>query len=101
KPLAELTVPKADQVKVESSLQNEVLQTPVTAEVLTSLRSLIEQNAHAFDETSKQHLQKLANAAQRSSKRRQSAKSSVVWKAKVMSYEDIEEARGKRAAKKA
>lgn len=66
KPLAELTVPKANEAKVGSSLQEEVLQTPVTAEALTSLRSLIERNAYTLDETSKQRLQKLANAAQTS-----------------------------------
>ncbi|KAK3081915.1 hypothetical protein LTS18_012382 [Coniosporium uncinatum] len=62
KPLAELTIPNADEV-VRSCPQGEVLRTPVTAEGLTSLR-LIEQDAHMLDETSKQRLQKLANAAQ-------------------------------------
>ena len=66
KPLAELTVPKADEVKVGSCPQDEVLQTPVTAEALTSLHGLIEQDAHTLDETSKQRLQrrlqKFANA---------------------------------------
>ena len=123
KPPAELTVPKADEVKVESCPQDEVLQTPVTAEALTSLHSLIEQDTHALDETSKQRLQrrlqKFANAAQISfaeralladenrllfkqnneAKVRRSTKSTVVGKAKVMSYEDIEDARAKRAAK--
>jgi hypothetical protein len=116
KPPAELTVPKADEVKVESCPQDEVLQTP---EALTSLHSLIEQDAYALDETSKQRLQKFANAAQISfaeralladenrllfkqnneAKVRRSTKSVVLGKAKVMSYEDIEEARAKRAAK--
>lgn len=68
KPLAELTVPEVDEVKVRSCPQDEVLQTPVTAEALTSLHSLIEQDAHALDETSKQRLQrrlqKFANAVQ-------------------------------------
>ena len=88
-----------------------------------SLHNLIKQDAHALDETSKQllqrHLQKLANAAQTSfaehallqdqnrfstrmnneAKVRRSTKSVVLGKAKVMSYEDIEEARAKRAAK--
>ena len=96
---------------------------PVTAEALTSLHSLIEQDTHALDETSKQRLQrrlqKFANAAQISfaeralladenrllfkqnneAKVRRSTKSTVVGKAKVMSYEDIEDARAKRAAK--
>ena len=81
------------------------------------------QDAHALDETSKQHLQrhlqKLANAAQTSfaehallqdqnrflakinneAKVRRSTRSVVLGKAKVMSYEDLEEARTKRAAK--
>jgi hypothetical protein len=121
KPPAELTVLKADEVKVGSCPQDEVLQTPVTAEALTSLRSLIEQDAHALDKTSKQRLQKFANAAQISfaecallhdenrrlfkqnneAKVRRSTKSTIVGKAKVMSYEDIEEERAKRAAKEA
>ena len=118
-----LTVPKAEEVKVGSCPQDEVLQTPVTAEALTSLHSLIEQDAYTLDETSKQRLQrrlqKFANAAQISFaervlladenrllfkqnnevKVRRSTKSTVVGKAKVMSYEDIEDARAKRAAK--
>ena len=84
---------------------------------------IIQKHAHALDETSKQslarHLQKLTNAAQTSfakgvlqqhqirflikmndeSKVRRSTKSVVLGKAKVMSYEDLEEARTKRAAK--
>jgi hypothetical protein len=126
KPPAELTVPKADEVKVGSCPQDEVLQTPVTpvtAEALTSLHNLIQQDAHALDETSKQrlqrHVQKLASAAQISfaerallqdqnrflsrmnneAKVRRSTKSVVLGKAKVMSYEDLREARAKRAAK--
>ena len=60
----------------------------MTAEALRSLRNLIEQDAHAL-------LFKQNNEA----KRRRSTKSTVVGKAKVMSYEDIEDARAKRAAK--
>ena len=121
KPLAELTVPKAKEVKVWSCPVGEVLQTPVTAEALTSLHNLIEQEAHALDVMSQQRLQKFAKAAQISfaecallqdenqllfkqndeAKRRKSTKSTVVGKAKVMSYEDIVEAQGKRAAKEA
>lgn len=129
KPLNELTIPKADEVKIGSYLQDEVLQTPVTpvtpvtVEALASLRSLIEQDAHKLNEARKQRLQrrlqKFANAAEISfaerallvdenqllfkqnneAKVRRSTKSTVVGKAKVMSYEDIEEAREKRAAK--
>lgn len=102
-----------------SCSQDEVLQTPVIAEALTSLRSLIEQDAYGLDETIKQRLQKFANAAQISfaesallhddsrllikqnneAEVRQSTKSTVVGKAKVMSYEDIEDARAKRSAR--
>ena len=51
---------------MESCPQSETLQTPVTAEALTSLRNLIEQDAHTLNDASKQRLQKLANAAQKS-----------------------------------
>jgi hypothetical protein len=125
KPSAELTVPKADKV-VGSCPQDEVLQTPVTpvtTEALTSLHNLIKQDAFALDEPSKQrlrrHVQKLASAARISfaerallqdqnrflskinneAKVRRSTRSVVLGKAKVMSYEDLEEARAKRAAK--
>ena len=50
KPLAELTVPNADEVNLGSCLRDEVLRTPVIAETLTSLHSLIEQDTHALDE---------------------------------------------------
>jgi hypothetical protein len=121
KPLAELTVPKTNEVKVRPCSVGEILQTPVTAEALTSLHNLIEQEAHALDVMSQQRLQKFAKAAQISfaecallqdenqllfkqnneAKRRKSTKSTVVGKAKVMSYEDIVEAREKRASKEA
>ena len=114
---------------VGSCLQDEVLQTPitpvtpVTTEALTSLHNLIKQDTHALDTTSKQrlqrHLQKLATAARISfaecallqdqnqflfkvnneAKVRRSTRSVVLGKAKVMSYEDLSEARAKRAAK--
>ena len=99
--------------------QDEVLQTPVTAEALTSLHSLIEQDTHALNERSKQRLQKFANAAQipfteralladknrllikqnNEAKVRRSTKSTIIGKTKVMSYKNIENARAKRAAK--
>ncbi|KAH6667791.1 hypothetical protein B0J14DRAFT_567159 [Halenospora varia] len=65
------TVAKANEMKMGSCPQDEVLQTPVTpvsAEALTSLHNLIKQDAHTLNETSVQrlqrHVQKLANAAQ-------------------------------------
>ena len=97
--------------------------TPVTAEALTSLHELIKQDSCTLGLTSKQRLQrlvqKLASAAQTSfaerallqdqnqflfkvnseAKVRRSTKSLVLEKAKMMSYEDLEEARAKRAAK--
>jgi len=71
KPPADLTMPKADEVKVGSCPQDVVLQTPVTlvlAKAFMALQNLIiKQDAYALDETSKQslqrHLQKLAKAA--------------------------------------
>ena len=131
KPVAALNVPKACEVDVGPCPQGEVAQTPVTpvtpvtSEALISLQNLIKQDANTLDETSKQrlqrHLQKFANAAQTSfaertlqqnqirflvkmnkeAKVRRSTKSAVLGRAKVMSYEDIEEARAKRAAKDA
>ena len=129
KPPAEPNVQKVDEVNVGSSVQDEVLLTPatpvtpVTTEAFTSLRSLIERHAHANDEMSKQRLQrclqKLTNATEMSfaerdllvdenklllkqnneAKVRRSTKSTVVGKAKVMRYEDIEVAQAKRAEK--
>ena len=126
------TSPKASSMEIDPSLQHEVPKapmtpvtpvTPVTSDALMSLYNLIKQHIHAFDETSKQRLQrciqKLANAAHISlaegallrdqaqfllkmnseAKVRRSTKSVIVGKAKVMSYEDIEEAQAKRAAK--
>ncbi|ORY15241.1 hypothetical protein BCR34DRAFT_643422 [Clohesyomyces aquaticus] len=61
-PPAQLTVPKANNVVAGSPLQDGLLQTPVTAEGLTSLRSHIEEEVHTLDETSRKRLQKLANA---------------------------------------
>ncbi|KAH8679700.1 hypothetical protein BGZ60DRAFT_512535 [Tricladium varicosporioides] len=99
--------------------------TPVSAEALTSLHSIIKQDTHTLTGTStdrlQKHIQKLANAAQVSfaelallrdqnqflidmnneAKVRRSTRSVVLGTAKVMSFEDIEEARAKRTAKDA
>ena len=57
KPPAELTIPKADEVKVGPRAQDKILQTPVTpvsAEALISLQNLIiKQDSYALDEMSK------------------------------------------------
>ncbi|KFY41820.1 hypothetical protein V494_02772 [Pseudogymnoascus sp. VKM F-4513 (FW-928)] len=126
KPLAQLTIPQAGNMKVGSCLQDEVLKSPVTpvsAEPLTLLHNLIKEDIYTHNEASarrqQRRVQKLANAAQISFaenallrdqnqmltiisnevKVRRSTRSIVLGKAKVMSYEDIEEARAKRAAK--
>ena len=124
KPAPELTVPKGNEVL--SYLQDQVLPmpvtpvTPLTVEALTSLHNLIKQE---LDEPNtdriQKHVQKLVSAAKVSfakqtlfqdqnrflskinneAKVRRSTRSVVLGKAKVMSYEDLEEARAKRAAK--
>jgi hypothetical protein len=57
KPPTNLTMPKADKVKVGSCLQDVVLQTPVTlvlVEAFMVLQNLIiKQDAYALDKTSK------------------------------------------------
>jgi hypothetical protein len=123
KPVAALTIPKAAEVKAP---QYEVLRTPVTpmsAEALSSPLNMIKQVPD--DETSRPHKERLQkrvnNAAQISfaksilqqdhiqflinmnneAKPRRSTKSVVLGKAKIMSYEDLQEARKKHAAKDA
>ena len=123
-----VTAPKTSELKVGSCTQVQVPQTPVTpisAEAVASLHSLIKQDTHLLDETSKQRLQrrvqKLTNATQLSfaerallqehnrflarinneAKLRRSTKSGKLGTARVMSYEDLENARAERAAKEA
>ncbi|KAF5852433.1 hypothetical protein GGP41_007835 [Bipolaris sorokiniana] len=125
RPPAELTVSIASEV-MPSDPGDEIPVTPVTpvnTEGLVSLHDLIKQDTSTLDEPSKQRLQrrvqKLASAAQISfakqgllqdhnrllakingeAKVRRATRSVVLGKAKVMSYEDLEEARAKRAAK--
>jgi hypothetical protein len=113
-------------VNVGSYLQDQVPQTPITpvsAEAVASLYKLIERDLHMLDEMNKprlqKHLQKLTHAAQLSfaertlllennqflaqmnnkAKVRRSAKSEILGTARVMSYEDLENARAMRAAK--
>jgi hypothetical protein len=131
KPVATIQVPEVCEVDMDLRTEGNVVQTPITPvtpgnpEAVVSLQSMINQDAHTLDETSKwrlqRHVQKLANAATTSfaeralqkeqirflykvnneAKVRRSTKSVVLGKAKVMSYEDLEEARAKRAAKDA
>ncbi|USP82170.1 hypothetical protein yc1106_09444 [Curvularia clavata] len=94
--------------------------TPVTTEGVMSLHNLIKQDAYAMDERRLQkYVQKLASVAQislakqtllqdqnefltkvnKEAQVRRSTRSIVLGKAKVMSFEDLEEARAKRAEK--
>jgi hypothetical protein len=126
KPPTQSTV--ANEIRVGSCHQDEVPQTPVTpvsAEGLASLHSLIKQDAHMLNGTSiqrlKRHVQKLVDAAQiffaerallhdqkemltrmnNEAKVRRSTKAVVLgqWQGRVMSFEDIEAARAARAVK--
>ena len=124
KPPAELTVPKVSEVV--SCPQDQVLQppitpiTPVTIDALTSLHNMIKQELYEpRTDRTQRHVHKLTSAAKISfakqtlfqdqnrflsktnneAKVRRSTRSVVLGKAKVMSYEDLEEARAKCATK--
>ncbi len=128
KPPAQSTASRADEIQVGTCYQDDVpptLVTPVLAEGLASLQNPIKQDTHTLSKASIQrlerHVQKLAYAAQISfaesalvynqnqmlikinnkAKVRRPTRSVLLGKAKVMSYEDIEEARIKHAAKDA
>lgn len=123
---AELPVQTA--AVVQSRSQHDVPPTPVTpisAEAVSALHDLIKKDAHSLDAASQQRLQrrldKLTNATQLSfaertllqeqnrflttvnneAKVRRSTKTSIIGKARVMSYEDLEKARTERSAKEA
>jgi hypothetical protein len=130
KPPSRSAVQSANELDVGLYQQDEVPQkpvTPVTADALMSLHNQIKQDTTKLTGTSiprlQRHVQKLANTGQRSiaycallnernsvltsmnneAKVRRSTKSVVLGKGKgkVMSYEDIEEARATRIAKDA
>ncbi|KAI9148700.1 hypothetical protein HJFPF1_10741 [Paramyrothecium foliicola] len=128
KPPTDLIALQASEVNVVSCLQDHVPQTPVTpvsAEAVASLHKLIEQDLYMLDEMNRprleKHLQKLTHAAQLSfaersllqennqflaqmnneAKVRRSTKSEILGTARVMSYEDLENARAMRASKEA
>jgi len=111
-----------------SRSRNDVPHTPVTptsAEAVSALHDLIRKDAHALDAASQQRLQrrleKLTNATQLSfaertllqeqnrflttinneAKVRRSTKTTIIGKARVMSYEDLQKARTDRSAKEA
>jgi hypothetical protein len=125
KPVVNLSVPRVDGVPVRMFSQNEVPQTPVTpvsTEGLMSLHNLImKHDACTLDETRRRnlqrHLQKYAKAAQVSfakgalqqnhiqlllkvndeAKVRRSTKPLILGRAKVMGYDELKQAREKRA----
>ena len=126
KPITEVGSIDPEAEATSGDLLSEVPRTPitpVTTEALTSLHDLIVRDTHALDATNKDRLQKriqkLASAAKvsfatqallkdrnqflleinREAKVRRSTKSLVLGKAKVMSFEDLKEARAKRAEK--
>jgi hypothetical protein len=121
KPLPELYIPIIDKVKVEFFVQSEVLRTPITSEALTLLQSRVEKDSQLLDSHSKLRVQKLISAAEKTlaeralllneirilfeqnneSNCRKSTRSTIVSKAKVMSYEDFVDAQAKRDAKEA
>ena len=115
KGLAHIEVVSSDPLSPHS-----LLPTPVNAEGFQTLRKTLEQESQHLHAMGKHRLQKLANAGekaiadcallveedkillnQNNEKRiRSSAKSTVVGTARIMSYDDIVEARTKREAKK-
>ncbi|KAF2454539.1 hypothetical protein BDY21DRAFT_273638, partial [Lineolata rhizophorae] len=107
KPPAKLTIPKAGKVKAGPYPQDEVLQTPVTlvlAEALISLLNPVKQNAYSLNNKSIQRRQRLdyirlLTIINNEAKVRRSTKLVVLGKAKVISCEDLKEARARRAAK--
>lgn len=104
---------------MESSPQGVLLQTSITSKILLGLRKEVEQHVDIFNSSTKVRLQKLSNVARKTfAKRaflldenrlllsrttravvRESVKSIVVDKAKVISYDDIVEAKIKRETK--
>lgn len=116
-----MQIPQPGDTTVEPSPHSGSLRTPVTSEALKSQRNQIEQDIHMLDGPGKLRLQKLGNAAERAfaecallideirllfeqnngSRSRLSTRSTVIGKAKVMSYNDIVETQRKYDAKEA
>ncbi|KAF2264638.1 hypothetical protein CC78DRAFT_616558 [Lojkania enalia] len=95
KPIAELTVNEANKVDVAPITQDTVRSpltpvAPVTTQGLVSLQNIIvDQDAQAIDKRSK------------FSRQRHLQKAEVLGRAKVMGFNELEEARAKRAEKEA
>ena len=114
--------PRSEACETQTAITPVTPVTPMTSEGLASLQQVIHRDAAALDEVSKRrlwnHLQKLSKAATTSfaeralqeeqikflhrvnneAKARRTTRSLILGKAKVMSYEDLENARARRAA---
>ena len=121
--LSDIPKPQVEEIiqhtaDIPTALSGDVLQTPVTWEGFTCLRTKIEQGSTLASPT-QHHFQKLANATEKlfadrailldenrllfqqnnEKTARQSIPSTVVGNAKIMTYDDIVRAEQKRAAK--
>ena len=124
--LRDIQKPPAEDVQLPISgtllaVANDLPDTPVSPRRLALLRSEVEKDAHHMDEGCKHRLQKILNATERAfaerslllqqnhdlfeqnneKKNRQRTKSTVVGKAKIMTFEDIAVAKRKREEKEA
>jgi hypothetical protein len=117
-PLTEATDPRTQTVNVEPPSPNDLLTTPTTSEGITSLGKKLEEDIGDLDSPVKRRFAKFHNAVQKSradcallrvenknlfeqnneKKIRVSTRSTVVGRAKIMTYDDILAARNKRAA---
>lgn len=120
RPQVEEIISQTANTTADLPSSNDMLPTPVTYESLTFLRTKIEHST-ALDSPDSHRIQKLANAAEKAfadrailldenkklfdhnneKTTRQSVRSTMVGKARVMSYEAIVEAEQKQAAKAA
>jgi hypothetical protein len=127
KPVAEQAVPVVKTSEVGPCIHDEIVQTPTSPTSLTALHIRLREDAYADDDAGRERVlrqtQKLINAIETSfaeraiqrdqiqflreindeGKVRRATKSLVLGtgEARVMSYEDLEDARAKRAAKDA
>lgn len=128
KPPTRPTISLANEARIARLTPDQVKSprtpvTPISVDAVASLHDLIKQDAHMLDEQSKQrlqkHVQKLTNATKLSfaertllqehvqflaeinneAKVRRAAKSNIIGTARVICYEDLENARTERAAK--
>lgn len=117
-PPTEATDPRTQTVNVELPSPNDLLTTPTTSEGITLLSKKLEQDIDDLDSPVKRRFAKFHSAVQKSradcallraenknlfeqnneKKIRVSTRSTVIGRAKIMTYDDILAARNKRAA---